>query len=50
MDKIFALSKLKAFAHKKSHVTYDIKFVVHGVENITEKGENAGYHDFLPSL
>ena len=46
-DKIFASFELRAFADHKSNFTQNIKFVFHRVENIVEKGENAGYQHFL---
>ena len=41
--KILALTKFKAFANDKIIVTPKLKFDLGGVENIVEKGENAGY-------
>ena len=46
-DKILGLPKLKAFADDKSNVTQNFKVVFHGIENIVEKEENAGYQHFL---
>ena len=46
-DKILDWSKLKAFADDKINVTKKSKFVVARVENIVEKGENAGNQHFL---
>ena len=43
-DKCSSLSKLKAFTDNKLIVTQNLKFVLHSVENIVGKGENAGYH------
>ena len=40
-------SKLKAFADDNIKVTKKLKFVLGRVENIVEKGENAGYQHFL---
>ena len=40
--KILALSKLKAFADDNSNIYHNVKFFFHCVENIVEKGENAG--------
>ena len=45
-DKFFNLSKLKAFADDKINVTLKLKFVSERIENISEKGENAGYQHF----
>ena len=41
------LSKFKAFADVKIHVTLTIISVFDRVENIVGKGENAGYQYFL---
>ena len=46
-DKIVTLSNLKAFADDKFHVTQNIEFVFHGMENIVGKGGNAGNQLFL---
>ena len=46
-DKILDWSKFKAFADDKIIVTQKLKFVLGRVENIGEKGENAGYQHFL---
>ena len=46
-DKIQDLSKIKAFADDKIILTQKLKFVLERVENIVEKGENAGYQHFL---
>jgi hypothetical protein len=40
-------SKYKVFADNKIDVTEKLKFVLGRVENIVEKGENAGYQHFL---
>ena len=40
-------SKLKAFADDNIKVTQTLTFVLGRVENIVEKGENAGYQYFL---
>ena len=40
-------SKLKAFADDKINVTHKQKFFLGWVENIVEKGENAGNQHFL---
>ena len=40
-------SKIKAFADNKINVTEKLKHVFGRVENITGKGENAGYQHFL---
>ena len=40
-------SKLKALADNKINYTEKLKFVLGRVENIMEKGENAGYQHFL---
>ena len=47
MDKILALTKMKAFADNKIIVTQKSKFLLGRVENIVGKGENAGYQHFL---
>ena len=36
--------KVKAFANDKLNGTQNIELVLHRVENIVEKGENAGFH------
>ena len=41
------LSKLKTFANDEYNVTQKLKFALGRVENIEEKGENAGYQHFL---
>ena len=46
-DKILDWFKLKAFADDKINVTQKLKFVSESIENILEKGENAGYQHFL---
>ena len=46
-DKIFAKSKLKAFAYDKINVTQKLEIISTRVENILGKGENAGYQHFL---
>ena len=46
-DKILDLPKLKAFADDKSNITQNLQFVFGTVENIVEKGENAGSQHFL---
>ena len=46
-DKILGQSKFKAFADNKIIVTQKMKFTFGRVENIVEKGENAGYQHFL---
>ena len=46
-DKILQESKLKAFAEDKIVLTKKLKFLLGRVENIVEKGENAGYQHFL---
>ena len=38
---------MKLFAHDKIYVTEKLKFVLGRLENIVEKGENAGYQHFL---
>ena len=45
--KILDWSKLKAYADDKINVTQKLKFALGRVENIVEKGENAGYQHFL---
>ena len=46
-DKVWNLSKMKAFADDKINVTKNLKFVLIRVENIVGKGENADYWHFL---
>ena len=46
-DKILDWSKLSAYADDNMKVTEKLKFVLVRVENIVEKGENAGYQHFL---
>ena len=46
-NKFLDLSKLKAFADDKINGTQKLKFVLRKVDNIEEKGENAGYQHFL---
>ena len=46
-DKILHWSKLKAIADDKINVIEKLKCVKRWVENIVEKGENAGYQHFL---
>ena len=46
-DKILDLSILKAFADNNLNVYQKLKFALERVENIVEKGENAGYQHFL---
>ena len=46
-DKFLAWSKLKAFADDKFLVAEMMISVFDRVENIVEKGENAGYQHFL---
>ena len=46
-DNLFGLPKLKAFVDDKLDVTENIKVVVHRIENIAGKEENAGYQHFL---
>ena len=45
--KILDYSKLKASAGVKIFVTQKLNFVIGWVENIVEKGENAGFQHFL---
>ena len=40
-------SKLEAFIDEKINTTEKLKFVSGRVKNIVEKGENAGYQQFL---
>ena len=42
-DGILDNSKWKACADDKINMTKELKFVIEWVENIVEKGENAGY-------
>ena len=42
-NKVYACSKLKAFADHKTNVTENLKSVWERVENMVGKGENAGY-------
>ena len=46
-DKILDLHKLKAFADDKLNVTQNVKLVLHKIENIVRKEENAGYQHSL---
>ena len=46
---MLARSKLRALADDKINVTQKLKIVSERVENISEKGENAGYQHFLLS-
>ena len=46
-DKMLDLSKLKAFADDTLNMPQMTKFVYDRIENIVEKGENAGYQHFL---
>ena len=46
-DKSLDWSKLKAFADDKIDVNEKLKFGLERLENIVEKGENAGYQHFL---
>ena len=46
-DKIQDWSKLKASADNKIKATEKSKFVLQRVENIVQKGENAGHRHFL---
>ena len=45
--KILDWSKLKEFADNKINVIERLKYVSGWVENLVEKGENAGLHHFL---
>ena len=45
--KIFALTKMKAFADNKINVAKILISVFDRAENIVRKGENAGYQHFL---
>ena len=46
-DNFFDWTKFKVFADDKSNVTKIMIYVFDRVENIVEKGENAGYQHFL---
>ena len=46
-NKFLGLSNLKAFADDKVSVTKKLRTVLGRLENIVEKGENAGYQHFL---
>ena len=46
-EKLLDGSKFKAFADDNINMTEKFKFVLGRVENIMEKGENAGYQHFL---
>ena len=46
-NKILDLSKLRAFADNKIRLARMMVFVFDRIENIMEKGENAGYQYFL---
>ena len=46
-DKILDQSRLTAFADDKKNATGKLVLVVKRVENIVEKGGNAGYKHFL---
>ena len=46
-DKILALSKLKAFADDNFDADQMAQFFFDRLENMMEKGENAGYQHFL---
>ena len=46
-DKILPLSRLIAFADNNLDVAQIAKFFSYRVENIVEKGENAGFQHFL---
>ena len=46
-DKIFDMTKLKAFADDKVNVAKMMISVFDRLENIVGKGENAGYQHFL---
>ena len=46
-DKILALTKLKAFADDKFSIAKMMIPLFDQVENIVEKGENAGHQHFL---
>ena len=49
MTKFLVLSKLKVFTDDKIDINEKLKFGLGRVENIVEKGENAGYQHFLLS-
>ena len=46
-DNFFDSTKLKVFAEDNSNVAEIMISVFHRVENIVQKGENAGYQHFL---
>ena len=46
-DKILHFSKMKAFADSKLNIVQNIQLVLHRIENIVGKGENAGNQHFL---
>ena len=46
-DKSSDWSKFKAHAEDKINVSQNLNFVLERVENISGKGENAGYQHFL---
>ena len=46
-NKFLGWSKLKAFADDKLNLAKQLKFALGRVENIVEKGENAGFQHFL---
>ena len=46
-DKLYALSRFKAFANDKSNVAIMMISVSYKVENSVGNGENAGYQHFL---
>ena len=46
-DKILDWSKLKAFADNNLYIALMMIYVFDRVENIVEKGKNAGYQHFL---
>ena len=46
-SRFLGLSKLKAFAVDETNVTLKLKFFFGGLENIVEKGGNAGNQHFL---
>ena len=46
-NKIWAVTKLKAFADDKFNTAEMLMSVFHRVENILGKGKNAGYQHFL---
>ena len=45
--KLLDWSKLRVFADDEIELAEKLKFVLERVENIVEKGENAGYQHFL---